>query len=383
MKKWSIFKNLKSEKGLTGADVAVSLSIIATTIAVITMVYLNINNNNKSVDRTAGATRLATNILENIKSMEYEEIELDKDTNGDGILEPTVISGATIYNTKIPKGYTANISVRIPNSTNDIFGLVKEVKVDISFKVGGDNKKVSVNTAIERPVIPQCNLPQTSIEFLSNSNDQVNDTRSLLNKEIIPIKYSDLDKSYVITTEGDSEWYDYFSKEWAKILAFEADDADKTKKIVEINGVTKTVKEAMIDEFGKINTEKITITILKEDGTKEGEETKSYLDFLYVWIPNFGKTADVVEADGSITKGTYYFRYGADFKTTDKNAISFVKETINSKDLYYNKIDKNITFNEDLAVTALGYWRIYNKQPDEKSLYGILNSSQYGPQKMH
>ena len=59
------------------------------------------------------------------------------------------------------------------------------------------NKKVSVNTAIERPVIPQCNLPQTSIEFLSNSNDQVNDTRSLLNKEIIPIKYSDEEKTSI------------------------------------------------------------------------------------------------------------------------------------------------------------------------------------------
>ena len=44
---------------------------------------------------------------------------------------------------------------------------------------------------------------------------------------------------------------------------------------------------------------------------------------------------------------------------------------------------KNITFNDDLAVRALGFWRIYKKQPEEKTLYGILNSSQYGPQKMH
>ena len=59
----NLLKNFKNEKGATGADIVVALSIIVLTVSVISMVYINLTNGSKNVNRTAGATRIATNIL--------------------------------------------------------------------------------------------------------------------------------------------------------------------------------------------------------------------------------------------------------------------------------------------------------------------------------
>ena len=70
----NFLQKLKNEKGATGADIVVALSIIVLTVAVISMIYVNVNNDSKNVNRTAGATRIATNILENINIMLYDEL---------------------------------------------------------------------------------------------------------------------------------------------------------------------------------------------------------------------------------------------------------------------------------------------------------------------
>jgi len=69
----NLLTNLKNEKGATGADIVVALSIIVLTVSVISMVYINLTNGSKNVNRTAGATRIATNILENIDKMSYTQ----------------------------------------------------------------------------------------------------------------------------------------------------------------------------------------------------------------------------------------------------------------------------------------------------------------------
>ena len=70
----SFLNKLKTEKGATGADIVVALSIIVLTVAVISMIYVNVSNDSKNVNRTAGATRISTNILENINIMLYDEL---------------------------------------------------------------------------------------------------------------------------------------------------------------------------------------------------------------------------------------------------------------------------------------------------------------------
>ena len=64
---------LNSEKGVTGVDIVVSVTMIVITIAVVMAIFVNISSSSREVNRTSGATRMATNILENIELMYYED----------------------------------------------------------------------------------------------------------------------------------------------------------------------------------------------------------------------------------------------------------------------------------------------------------------------
>ena len=74
MKISNLFKKFKSQKGITGADVAIAVSIITIAVCAVTMIYVNLDLNQKMVTRTAGATRIATNIIEGIDSTDYDTL---------------------------------------------------------------------------------------------------------------------------------------------------------------------------------------------------------------------------------------------------------------------------------------------------------------------
>ena len=57
-----IKKKLNSEKGITGVDIVVAVTMIALTISVVMSIFINTNNTARKVTRTSGATRMATNI---------------------------------------------------------------------------------------------------------------------------------------------------------------------------------------------------------------------------------------------------------------------------------------------------------------------------------
>lgn len=74
MKLTESLKKLKSKKGITGVDVAVAISIIVLTIGVVTSIYINTTNKSKESIRYSASTRIATQIVENIQSMTYDEV---------------------------------------------------------------------------------------------------------------------------------------------------------------------------------------------------------------------------------------------------------------------------------------------------------------------
>lgn len=357
MNKEKILKKLKSQKGLTGADVAIAVSILVMTVVVVTMIYVNIDVGNKSINRTSGATRIATNILENIKLEEYENV-VSKDSKTDG---------NKMYNTKIPNGYHTVVTVE-ELEDSDLFKLVKKVDVSITYKVGNEEKNISVSTAIESEFSMECNEPKFSENFLKNSMDY--ETKLLAGKIFVPIKYSYISNKYIVTTENDDEWYNYSSKEWAKALVFP----------------DETIKNQFVDNYGNINTSTVEID----------SENKTFKDYLYVWIPNFGCSEDTTLPDSTVIPGEYYFRAGAGSTAEDKNAITFqmvkeveqeVDESIEIENLNAYKVDKNITFKESgenaIMMSAEGFWRLYNSAPEENTVYGKLTGSKYGPMIIH
>lgn len=349
----NVLKKMNNQNGLTGADVAIAVSILVITVVVVTMIYLNLDVNNKNVKRTAGATRIATNILETIQLANFDSVESKTITNGNK-LEYTVTdyynNGNTkTYSTKVPNGYTAQINVEQKDSKAQ---LVKNVNVDVSYKVGDNVKTVSLSTVIEKKLIKECNAPDISNEFLSSSSDE--ETKKLNEKYIVPIKYSYLLDKYVVTTTKDSEWYNYSSKEWAKIIVVD----DKT--FFE-NNLLDTIDNS-------IKTTKFSVS-----GTD-----KTYKDYLYVWIPNFGKEAST---------GKIYFRYGSASKDASgavlKNAITLSKKEVGTDKFNFYEIDSSKNIDSSIELTSTGLWRKYNSAPSQREAYGILNSSVYGPVMIH
>lgn len=228
----NLLTNLKNEKGATGADIVVALSIIVLTVSVISMVYINLTNGSKNVNRTAGATRIATNILENIDKMSYEQYnktfeELTKKTGDawDISEDKTTITfdpkktpeTEKIFETKIPKGYKVElISQNVYVNSLPKYDLIKKINVKVTFTVSKTEQNVSLYTSKEREQLAEVNKPDI-------------DSLNVTGKSYVPIKYSTTQKAYVVTDEKDINWYDYSNKVWAMVYVDSLDNINSIK----------------------------------------------------------------------------------------------------------------------------------------------------------
>ena len=231
----NLLSNLRNEKGATGADIVVALSIIVLTVSVISMVYINLTNGSKNVNRTAGATRIATNILENIDKMSYEQYNktlnefatndskgwsVTGDTNNKTvILDGKKTGSEKIFDTKIPKGYKVElISQNVYDSSSlPKYDLIKKINVKVTFTVSKTEQNVSLYTSKEREQILEVNKPDI-------------DSLDISGKSYVPIKYSTTQKAYVVTDEKDNNWYNYSNKVWAMVYVDSLSNIDNIKK---------------------------------------------------------------------------------------------------------------------------------------------------------
>ena len=232
----NFFKKLKSEKGATGVDVVVAAAMILMTITVVSILYVNTSLQSRNITRTAGATRIATNIAENIQALSYEEfvysyngIAVTEEYKGE---EYRMIQGSDsnykIFDTKIPTGY--NFYIR----ANEVYGshldkkeqfdLVRDIEIVLTYKLGDNIEDISFSLTKQREIIGECNAPEmTYLRSMGVTNSNTN---------AYPIKYVETIGSYVKTTVDDVDWYDCSNKKWAIILV-----SDKAEKdLFDVNG---------------------------------------------------------------------------------------------------------------------------------------------------
>lgn len=353
---------LNSQSGMTAADALMGLLIIIITIGVIAMVYTNLVIGGRGVDRKTGATRIATNLLENIEMLFYEEIEpqLEELSNNNGpvshvgntyIINDTSESqeGTTVFNTKIPAGYTVEISLENPqNSTID---LVKKVTVKVRYLVNREEKNVTLSRVIEKEEIRECNSPKFETPYLEQLG--VDESSSIMayqnaensggNRIICPVKYNG--QNYEILTdekEINDIWYSYSNKQWARVLILSADEfkqcKDDAKKIAE-----------------KLN---------------DKTSTQSY-----VWVPRFGVR------NGGDLFGDTYFKY----KNTELAILNsygdgnnFMKNQLDLEGSVDWSTAHGISFEEN-EQKLVGKWCLYSTLSNVNELAYKLNQSQYGP----
>ena len=67
-------KYLRSNRGITGTDIVAAITLIILTMGVVTAIYINVTNKTKENIRYSNATRIATQIIENIQINTFADL---------------------------------------------------------------------------------------------------------------------------------------------------------------------------------------------------------------------------------------------------------------------------------------------------------------------
>ena len=141
--------SIKDEKGLTGVDIAISLIIITIFIAMIANLIATTNLTSQDAQRKSIATSYAIQEIEKIKANGYVS-----DYNSKGITSEEILNEEDIYNNSEFTGYHKKISIKdyvlIVNDTTKQKDVVKEITVEISYKLGNKEKNVKISTYIAK-----------------------------------------------------------------------------------------------------------------------------------------------------------------------------------------------------------------------------------------
>lgn len=138
---------MRKEKGLTGVDIIISIFVITIFVAIIGNLIINVNLNNKSIERRTIATSYAIQEIEKIKSLKYQEQYNNKGLKGKEILEQK-----EIYQNEKFTGYNKTIYIEdyisiIQNGEKEP-NIVKQITIEISYLLGNKNQTVELSTYI-------------------------------------------------------------------------------------------------------------------------------------------------------------------------------------------------------------------------------------------
>lgn len=319
-----------------------SFIIIFSILFIITIICLEIKSYSQKISKKTEASIIASNILENIKSRSYEEIEkyleelsyvgISKKIENN--VQYITVTGnefsEKFFGTQIPNDYIIDFQIE---NNKEGFNVQKKVLMNLNYEVNKRNENFEISTILEIENINECNEPIISDEYFEEFDVNLEEY------EIIPIKYSKNKNCFITTNKEDFEWYNYSGKIWAKVIIFSKEN-DK-------------LKEQFINQDGTINE-----FVYYED------KTLNIQDYIYVWIPNF-----------SIKDDTTYFRYKA-----SKRAIKMDFDYIDGKYLYLNKIREEVKdISEECSFEGIyGVWRKLNNHQD--IYYLNFNKTKYAPQ---
>lgn len=342
----NFFEKLKTQNGATGTDVLISATMIVVTIGIVSMLYVNTSLQSRNITRTAGATRIATNLIENIDAISYTDFINQFGENNK--LEYSVDAEDKVFNTKIPTGYSATIEAKSVygshTANSEKFDLVRQVKITVGYKTGNKDEKVEFSTVKQRQLIGECNSPAVSVLRKNILEDGIN---------FYPVKYLQNAKAYIKTTEDDPEWYNYANKDWATVIVSRKDASN----LFDVNGKL----------IGEINT------------------TKSDSNYTQkaVWIPRYFSNKDTSNKNILFA---FYANQDKGISTDNLVALDNISK------LSYNSatdIDTNEWNNGNTSMhfgDETGKWTLIksdNTLDTNDVFVAPLNNSQYGPCNLH
>lgn len=144
--------NIKSNNGITGVDITISIVILGLFISLITSMFYNVSVIGKTVNRKADAVYLAVQVIEAAKQIGYNEIPTGE-TDETSIYTLEEINEKLEEENKITlkNGYSVSILVenyRKIKSDTALEDILKRVTVTVNYKEQDKEKSVELSTVI-------------------------------------------------------------------------------------------------------------------------------------------------------------------------------------------------------------------------------------------
>lgn len=138
---------IKQNKGFTTADIVVSIIVIMIFVGMITTLFYNFYLSTSAKNRNAMATNYIIDVIEEIKSMEYDSVQTDNETSHsiNGLIETLEAKKG------IPKEYTITGEVQKYNETlgnTDKKDLVKILTIRAEYTLGNKTEKIEISTLL-------------------------------------------------------------------------------------------------------------------------------------------------------------------------------------------------------------------------------------------
>ncbi len=145
MKK-SILKKRKDNKGITGVDATIAVTILMIFVPLITSLISNTYNAKEKINRKVTAVNIAIQAMESVKQMGYSSIPA-------GVVDNRIIfdgkkGGHYVYGTEtFPKGYKVNVKVEHKKTDQDE---KKIVYVTVTYSQNVGDIEITLQTEINK-----------------------------------------------------------------------------------------------------------------------------------------------------------------------------------------------------------------------------------------
>ncbi len=134
---------IKSEKGFTGIDIAISVIVLFIFVSLIAVLIYNSNSSSREVELKSEATYLAIHEIEDIKNEGFESIKTISISNGGNPYKDEEAEQAGFHKKVIIQDYTD-----IEGNEDKIPNLVKQVTVQISYMFKSKTQIVELSTVL-------------------------------------------------------------------------------------------------------------------------------------------------------------------------------------------------------------------------------------------
>ncbi len=138
---------LKNNKGVTGVDVAVAVTIFIVFLSIITAMFSNIVTTSQEINRKAKATNLAIDVIEKIKRRSFDSVSTNMSAQELGVV--------------VPDGYTIDISVEDYKNEN----ILKTVSVNVGFKNRKTNENINLETLLRKGPVRKILIYSTAVKY--------------------------------------------------------------------------------------------------------------------------------------------------------------------------------------------------------------------------